>query len=211
MNTIQRPIKKQASNIGTTIEYKGEAITLVMTDEQAAKIVKTEIKSEFGQKLAAINPANLTTGQRFWLHKLAQQSQQQEKIEITGLYSSLQTMLARAGERLQKPQVRMLGPEKEELKLYPAAQDSNWKGFLFIYLAGQSVGSIDREGKFRPRQNCPDWVAPALERFAAAPIPTAREYGQLTGRCCFCNRRLTDEISVQQGYGPVCAENYGLA
>lgn len=189
------------------IKYKGESITPTMSDEQAARLVKAEVRTDFGQKLATLT--NLTTGQRFWLHKLAQQSQQQQKIEVTGLYSSLQTMLASAGERLQKPQVRMLGPAKEELKLYPAAQE-NWKGFLFAYVAGQSVGSIDREGKFRPRQNCPDWVAPALERFAKSPIPTAREYGQLTGRCCFCNRRLTDDLSVAQGYGPVCAENYGL-
>jgi hypothetical protein len=39
----------------------------------------------------------------------------------------------------------------------------------------------------------------------------AREFGQLYGMCCFCSRGLTDERSIDVGYGPVCAEKNGLA
>lgn len=38
----------------------------------------------------------------------------------------------------------------------------------------------------------------------------AKELGQLYGVCIFCGRTLTDEASIEAGYGPVCAENHGL-
>ncbi len=38
----------------------------------------------------------------------------------------------------------------------------------------------------------------------------AAKFGQLYGTCCFCWRELTDERSIEAGYGPTCAENRGL-
>lgn len=38
----------------------------------------------------------------------------------------------------------------------------------------------------------------------------AARFGKLYGICCFCSRTLTDERSIGVGYGPVCAEHYGL-
>lgn len=38
----------------------------------------------------------------------------------------------------------------------------------------------------------------------------AAKFGKLYGICCFCSRTLTDERSIGVGYGPVCAEHYGL-
>jgi len=35
-------------------------------------------------------------------------------------------------------------------------------------------------------------------------------YGIKTGNCCFCSKELTDHRSVEAGYGPICAERYGL-
>lgn len=38
----------------------------------------------------------------------------------------------------------------------------------------------------------------------------AAQFGKLYGICCFCSRTLTDERSIGVGYGPRCAERYGL-
>lgn len=38
----------------------------------------------------------------------------------------------------------------------------------------------------------------------------ARQYGKLTGTCVFCARVLTDERSIDAGYGEKCASNNGL-
>lgn len=38
----------------------------------------------------------------------------------------------------------------------------------------------------------------------------AAHFGQLYGLCVFCTRTLTDERSIEVGYGPVCAERENL-
>lgn len=42
------------------------------------------------------------------------------------------------------------------------------------------------------------------------PADVARLHGQRTGRCCFCRKPLITNESVTMGYGPVCADNWGL-
>lgn len=46
--------------------------------------------------------------------------------------------------------------------------------------------------------------------FSADPVKTAARSGHLSGRCSFCSRQLDDSRSVQHGYGPVCAEKFGM-
>lgn len=36
----------------------------------------------------------------------------------------------------------------------------------------------------------------------------AAQFGHLYGICCNCGRTLTDETSIAQGYGPVCAQYF---
>lgn len=45
---------------------------------------------------------------------------------------------------------------------------------------------------------------------AKDPIEYAKLYGDRSGCCMFCGLTLTTAESVGSGYGPVCAENYGL-
>jgi hypothetical protein len=53
-------------------------------------------------------------------------------------------------------------------------------------------------------------VRKVLQELGEDPAATAKKYGQLTGRCCFCNTKLTDEHSTAAGFGPTCAKNYGM-
>lgn len=53
-------------------------------------------------------------------------------------------------------------------------------------------------------------LAAFLKMLADNPTHTVAEYGKLSGKCCFCNHKLTDELSTANGYGPVCAKNWGL-
>jgi Family of unknown function (DUF6011) len=53
-------------------------------------------------------------------------------------------------------------------------------------------------------------VRKLLKAMSDDPAGTAKAYGKLTGRCCFCNKGLTDEKSTAAGFGPVCAKHYGL-
>lgn len=53
-------------------------------------------------------------------------------------------------------------------------------------------------------------VFAALKAFLANPVGEARAFGHATGCCCFCGTELTHGASVKLGYGPICAERWGL-
>ena len=53
-------------------------------------------------------------------------------------------------------------------------------------------------------------TAALLLEIAKNPGAAARMYGKKTGTCCCCGRELTDPVSVANGIGPICAENWGL-
>lgn len=76
---------------------------------------------------------------------------------------------------------------------------------------GQSVyyGSIGRDGVVRPSRRY-DEVATIVERVAAEPIRFLAQNGVATGQCCFCARPLSTRESRSVGYGPICAEKFGL-
>ena len=59
-----------------------------------------------------------------------------------------------------------------------------------------------------PERNVPTArVASILARIEADGVDvSARRYGQEIGRCCLCNRHLTDEASRLAGIGPECAK-----
>jgi hypothetical protein len=53
-------------------------------------------------------------------------------------------------------------------------------------------------------------IRETLAELAANPHEVMQRQGQATTWCCYCGEGLTDPPSVQAGYGPVCARNYGL-
>lgn len=73
-------------------------------------------------------------------------------------------------------------------------------------------GTIDANGKLNSSQrNMTLAIEDELNNWAADAEGMARAYGKLTGNCCFCNRELSDDRSLEVGYGKVCAGHYGLA
>lgn len=55
-------------------------------------------------------------------------------------------------------------------------------------------------------------IARGAIRFLSPATRMSREqaaaFGHLYGVCCNCGRTLTDETSIAQGYGPVCAQYF---
>lgn len=87
---------------------------------------------------------------------------------------------------------------------------SDDKGFE----ARTHFGRINLLGTFEPHHSqdaaTATAIGAALRAFAADPVEQARIYGQRFGRCCFCGLELTDRRSVRAGYGPICADKFGL-
>jgi hypothetical protein len=53
-------------------------------------------------------------------------------------------------------------------------------------------------------------IVEVLRAFANDPAGYSGAHGRATGQCCYCGRGLTDPRSVTVGYGPICADYYGL-
>jgi len=130
-------------------------------------------------------------------------------------FAAIQLLFDRAKQHLTRPRVRLLTPSKQMVLLYRAGDKSKYKGQLNV-TDGASFGSniyygrIDQQGVFHESRDTTPEVRDLLERFSKDPAGVAAACGKLIGSCCFCGRPLEDQRSTEVGYGPVCAENYGL-
>lgn len=59
-------------------------------------------------------------------------------------------------------------------------------------------------------RNWPTQLDGILAKFANDPAKHMGTLGILTDHCQFCGKQLSNEHSMFHGYGPTCAENYGL-
>lgn len=123
--------------------------------------------------------------------------------------------------RLKHPKVCLQTAAGDPVVLYRAGEKSKYPGSICItdgkpYGEGRWYGRIlatSGEWQLPPSwslNDVPADVAIVVTALAAAPAETAAAHGHLTGRCCFCSRKLDDERSTQVGYGPVCAGHYQL-
>jgi hypothetical protein len=75
------------------------------------------------------------------------------------------------------------------------------------------LGRVTVDGTYQPSRAAngrTEAIVRRLAELAANPAKVAAEHGRLTGRCCFCNTALSDERSTAVGYGPTCADHFGL-
>lgn len=119
--------------------------------------------------------------------------------------------------RLQFPKVRLQTADGSPVVFHKAGQRSKFPGSISItdgqpYGVGRWYGRVLATGEWqKPASGVPAGVVEVVIALATSPAETAAAHGHLTGRCCFCSRKLDDERSTQVGYGPVCAANFGLA
>jgi Family of unknown function (DUF6011) len=74
----------------------------------------------------------------------------------------------------------------------------------------QSYGSINlKTGGYRVRRQSSS-LKDLLDQIDHNPSDYDWSVGGSQSNCCFCSRLLSDPRSVRWGYGPTCAEKYGL-
>jgi Family of unknown function (DUF6011) len=132
--------------------------------------------------------------------------------------SRVNAMFTRAAEQLRKPFV-VFATYREvegktcvdrEFKVSQAPEHGKNPGYLYVTARGTYVGKLSPEGQFSASREAPAGMQAALEAFAQDPAQAAIAYGQATGSCCFCAKELSDPVSVELGYGPICATRWGL-
>lgn len=135
------------------------------------------------------------------------------KLNQEGL-AKIFAMFEKAKVQLKKPAIR-LATEEQHLHLSLAGAQSKNAGFVYVKqdsgYESQYYGKISPDGRFLKVASCPATVEPLLMDFANNPEEVATKYGRLTGCCSFCGRKLTDKRSTDVGYGPICADKFGLA
>lgn len=133
-------------------------------------------------------------------------------LAVDGVFALFEQAIA---HRLQYPKVRLLDAAGMPVVLSRAGQKSKYTGQIMVtdggpFGANRYYGRIDLDGVFHATDSATIPVFALLERLSRHPVDVAGEYGRLTGQCCFCQLGLKDARSTAVGYGPVCADHFGL-
>jgi len=75
--------------------------------------------------------------------------------------------------------------------------------------AHKLYGKFSRSNFIAYRNDAFD-VIPIMQELCEDPIKFGAMRGQQYKHCCFCNTELTSKASLFAGYGPICADNWGL-
>ena len=137
-----------------------------------------------------------------------------------GSFSGVIALFDAAKAHLKFPKITLLC-EGKVIRLSVAGPRSKTPGSVNVagegsYPNREWFGRVSPSGEWIPSRSGSAIAAPLtalLTEFAANPAGVAKAHGKLTGNCCFCNKVLglgDDKRSIGVGFGPVCAEHYGL-
>ena len=183
----------------------------LFTNLEALQILATLTANNFAADL--VNKANgngLSDKQWAWVHKLAVDASTPKPepvtVDVSGIYALFQNYKGK------NPRIDIFVNDVK-LRIAKAGEKSQYCGSLMISKNGYGTpfyGVISQNGEFSLRHEANEAVIEAIKAFSSDPAALAAQHGHMTGNCCFCRRKLTDERSTTVGYGPECAENYGL-
>ena len=213
-----------------TVFRQGEEITFESAFESSQDalgylnelVTDGKVNSSFAKDLSwkGMN-GRLSPKQWAWVHKLATDY----KAKAAGSYgndaiqgldlSIVVEMMDRAAEAQKRnPRIKLeceIGP----VVLTRAGDRSKQPGTINItdgrpFGENTWYGRVLRNGDVQPSYSWQSEIASLLAELAAAPEKVAGQHGIATGECCFCARALSTAESRSVGYGPICANKYGL-
>ena len=211
-----------------------------LTNQQAAAILQLRItKDRGGEFERELLRDYIRWGDRLfawrmsWLHFIATGEKdkcdgaaQEAAVTLAGSQGDgldgerLMSLFARVkATGLKTPSVYLAienGTEQIDVELSMAPDSGRNPGCLYVKVGGDYAGKVTPNGRYEHshrslfgRDKLPQLIE-LLNRFSLDPETVAKQYGRITGRCCFCHLKLSNRVSIYNGYGPVCAEHYGL-
>ena len=128
---------------------------------------------------------------------------------MTDRYAEIFKLFTRAATHLRYPAMHLRSKNGDKIRIYLAT-----KGYIAITLNGEYIGKLPAADKNIILYDSPlfnhNELINELDTLLSNPISESALQGKEYGRCCFCNRELDNEGSIFHGYGPICAENWGL-
>lgn len=202
-----------------------KSVTTTLTGDDAARILQDIVNADPSNGFAhdlLFAPYGWTPKQRDWAIVLAQEwldrqakpERREEGENIENFDRILDLLRTAQASGLKWPKIRLETSQGQRLVLSLAGPNSRHQGQIMVTDGGSYgnnvyFGRIDLAGQFVGR-DAPEDVIEALQQLACDPAARASLHGLQTGHCCFCGLELTDGRSVSVGYGPICADKYGL-
>jgi len=193
---------------------KGETFTSDLTNQEAVEIV-SKLTSTFALSLATqyARKGRLSDRQWPWVHKLAVATLAPkvapEAIQELPSCKEIVSLFSHATAKgMKRP--KMIFPQA---KFSLAGIHSRNAGSIHVAQGsypGKYFGYITPEGQFVPGRNFKDLDLAFLATFAQDPKNYAISSGLELGSCRFCQIELSTPESLSVGYGPKCAQNWGL-
>jgi hypothetical protein len=184
-----------------------------MNDIQVLQILTDRTEHKTSQNLvAAYNKWGWTPKQRKYANDLARSFSIPTNIVDVEM-SNIVAIFDVATQNLKWPKI-CVQLDDTRVVFSRAGSGSRYPGSINItdggpYGNNAYYGRI-QDNQWRPNLNTPDAVIEFVQKFSDNPVKISSEYGRLTGNCCFCRKMLTDDRSTSVGYGPICAEHWGL-
>lgn len=130
-------------------------------------------------------------------------------------YSGIVAMFEKAkAAKLKTPKI-VFQVDGVSVQLKLCGPTSKYHGQIAVtdgggYGASLWFGAINQQGVWSKTAKVTPAVEAIVEGFNADPAGFGAKYGKKTGQCCFCHRHLETAESLHAGYGPVCADKWGL-
>lgn len=191
-----------------TLQIPGkEPFVTKHTDERALKRLQFYAKhhklSKFGCDLSKVR--KMTPRQKLWMHHIIAEIENPPEYDVKLLQILIHLLYARIAGEITNPVLRVnMDGQVFKIKLYLNGQ---FRFGAMIVSRGKFLGRIHRNGDLDCKDSA---VVDVLKKVNEDPLEHARQYGSRLGSCCFCGRVLTHSVSIELGYGPICADNWGM-
>lgn len=186
-----------------------------LTDLEVADRLRT-MRGDFPQSLNR-SYGRWSQRQQAWAHYLVWQAEQEKKSPTapttlpTGTLLPIVELFNHAARTLKYPKM-VFDIDGQRVVIKRSGANSSRPGTLNVtdgrpFGDNKWYGRIELDGSSTVKDQT---VLDFLLDFASDPKSKASIYGIKTGHCCFCGAELTEKVSVAVGYGPICAEKFGL-
>lgn len=124
----------------------------------------------------------------------------------------------KAKESLKWPKIRFQDEAGTKIVISMAGPKATIPGSLNVtdggsYGVGKFYARIRRESNIPSVQYYPaatSEIKSLIDTILSDPLGVAKMVGLKYSNCCFCGLELTNKNSLTVGYGPICAEKWGL-
>lgn len=164
----------------------------------------------------------LSEKQWYWVSELLKKvgvipSTAGNKKEIEEVFDGkkIHQLLSTASRRLKYPRLRYQTDGGSKIVFsYAADTSSKWYGCIFVDNGGKEnkkrYGFVNSTGAGSINRDAPPEIKALILKISQEPTGIAKLQGQAYSYCCFCGLELTNKSSLYHGYGPICADNWGL-